>query len=471
MSSPTDVGVSTQSGNYFPFGHDYGDGYAWNEQANCWIAGQGGRLYALDTTGKVVDEVKIYEHSQTLTSLFRVAQVACTPSGRILYVCEQGTVVNPAQSPQTNWSSLVNTMFCMVTDPLLEANKLNRTALQQAPFNTSGFLTASLTSFVDESATRTERAYLLYYNVIATPNTRITEFNGSTWAASFSTSVGSTTAGAWNVGFRGYHRLIQNTPCSPAFPQGQWRIVGSLGTNTLINVSRLGISLEFAPAQFGSLNPASLVLDNVNTTDGYGFTLFKYSSGSRAGISVTTAYDETLGTLRTFSILNGRLGRVRGFFLTSGTSTNYRFAQAAVTKFGYAVAYQNTSPSAAATAVYVWNNFNSDVPQAVESTTSGSGWVTLYPIDKTTWGVYGPGLDNVYAVAGVPDDVKFFVAIDDNAGNVFFVNNGQSLSIINQSTGLFRSNEVYQIPFGYSVKLRSDTPISIGTLLSIKENI
>lgn len=472
MSTATDVGTTTFTRNYFPWGFDYGDGYAWNEQTSCWIFGQGGRLYAINTEGEVLDEIPIYQHDVTLNYLYRVAQVACTPSGKILYVCEYGNTISPDYNPNDRWNVLVNTMYCMHTAPWLEANKLSSTSLAGAIYNTTGFIAQSLTAFVDESASRLERAYLLYYKVIATPNTSITQFNGTTWATVATTSIGSTTANTWNHGFRGIHKMIQDTPCSAAFPEGQWRVVGALGTNSLNNVSRFGVSLPYAQAQFSSINTASIILDNTNTTDGYSFALFKYASGSRSGIQVVTGYDGTLGTIRIFQTVNGRLGDLRGFYLKSGTSTNYRFASAAVTKFGYAVAYQNTNAFAAATApTLVFNNYDFQTPQATLTTSSGNGWVTLYPLDKIKWQVWGAGVDTTYTVSGIPDDVKFYLALDDGTGTLFYINNGQQLSITSSTTGLYRSTDDYQIPAGYLLKARADTEYSLATLISVAENI
>jgi hypothetical protein len=59
--------------------------------------------------------------------------------------------------------------------------------------------------------------------------------------------------------------------------------------------------------------------------------------------------------------------------------------------------------------------------------------------------------------------------LDNNAGNTFYLNNGQSLSPVDVFTGLYRSETTYQIPDGYSLKLAVDTPNTVQVMLSIQE--
>lgn len=472
--SATSVGVATYTGNYLPFGHDYGDRDIWSEPAGCWIVPQNGRIYALDTSGVVQGEVPLYSLSTTLDVNFRASKVQVTPSGRILFSADYGSCIHPSYNPWTTWNSLVNTLYCCVIEPVLSAAGLSRAKLQATPVNVSGFLSCNMVAFVEEIGTstptvRTERAYLLFHSVIATTQTRIAQFNGTTWADLTSTAIGSTTTGAWNIGFRSCFALLQDTPCSTAFTAGLWRVVGAQGTNSAANFARTGISAPFVQASFGSINTATIAIDSVSSTVGYGLSASHYATGSRSGTSVAAIYDETLATIRVFSSTNGRLGPVRGYYLTTGTSNNYRYASVATTKFAFAVTYQNTSGSAQTNTSYVFNNLNPEAPADTQTSTSGNGWTITDPLDRSRLKLYGTGVDVIYTIGGIPDDLKFYLAIFDGGSNTYYINNGQDISVITAETGLYRSTDVYTIPAGYSLKIRSNTANSLASLLSIEE--
>jgi hypothetical protein len=476
ISSTTSPGESSVLGNYFPFGPDYGINYAWSEPANCWVVGQNGKIYMVSVDGVIQSEVSIYSLDPSMNFIYRVAQVSVTPSGRILYACEYGISVVSSTSywPLQTWNSLVNQAYAFVTDPVLAATDIAKTRTQQSSYNINGFLTCSMTTFIEEPAisggTRVERAYLLYIQTIATPVVAIASFNGTNWVQLGSTSISSTTANSWNVGFRPNFRLIQDTPCSSANVAGLWRVVGSQGTSSLLTSGTTGISLQYSQGSFGSFNTQSFPLDNTQSTQGYGMTYSQYASGSRAGISVACQYDEVLTTPRIFASVNGRLSTFRGYYLTSGTTANNRFVNAAVSKFGYAVAYCNTSTADQTASAYVFDTV-SNVPRTVLTTTSGNGWITANATGKISWKLFGTGVNTVFTVSGIPDDIKFYLALDDGSGNTFYLNNGQTISIITTDTGLYRNESVYFVPPGYSLKVRADTPFSLTTMISIREKI
>jgi hypothetical protein len=199
------------------------------------------------------------------------------------------------------------------------------------------------------------------------------------------------------------------------------------------------------------------------------------SVGSRSGVMVAGQWEETLGSMRVWSSINGRLQDPRGWNLPAyglaGSTTN-RWAQIATSKFGYVIAYQNTDRADQTANAYVWDTIDPVNPKSTVTATSGSGWFTLYQTGKNSFQLYnatGAGVNNTYSVYGLPDDIRFYLTLDDNAGNTFYLNNGQSLSPVDIFTGLYRSETVYQIPNGYSLKLAVDTPNTVQVLLSIQE--
>ena len=243
--------------------------------------------------------------------------------------------------------------------------------------------------------------------------------------------------------------------------------------STSSNYRRTGISNPFDITAPGSLNTASNTIDNTDTTTfGYAMGYSGYNSGSRASLQVVTLYDTTRGVNRIWSTVNGRLRQVRGYFPeTLNLDTNRRYAHPVATKFGYSTAYQLTAVSDGTAIAYVWDTINAIEPRFTLTTASGNGKIVSYATGKNSWQHFGASVNTTYTVGGIPDDIKFFIALEDPLANIFYLNNGQSISAVTAVTALFRSADIYSIPPGYSLKIRSDTPITISTLLSIKENL
>lgn len=473
----TGVGVTTLLGNYFPYGHDYGIGYAWNEPANCWIIGQNGRLYALNTEGVIQSEVAIYNLSTSLNWEYAVRQVACTPSGRILFACEYRTGVwgGGSYNVGDTWNNWGSPLFVQNTNPVTAPNGLFNAVLEFGPTNTTMRQTCSLTTFVEGNVARTERAILFQFDTAASPQGYFTQWTqGVGWANIGGTSIPTTTgSNGWFRGYRPNFRLIQDTPVSTVFPRGLWRIVGSRQIDSSANYRQGGISNPFDITSPGSFSTAQNIFDTTNTNSfGYAVGWSQYCSGSRAFVQVATMYDQTRGVNRIWSSVNGRLRQVRGYFpVALNLDINRRYAQPTAAKFGYSINYQNTSVLAGTGIAQIWDTVNPELARFTLTTASGNGQVVSYPTGKISWQHFGQSVNTTYTVGGIPDDVRFFLVLDDNSGNTFVINNGQLLAVVTADTGLFRSADSYVIPAGSSLRVRSDTPRSITSLLTIRENL
>ena len=469
MSSSTNVGTRTFTGNYLPYGHDYGNGYSWNEPASCWIVAQGGRLYALNESGVIQSEQRLYNMTTSMTYLYCNRQVAVTPTGRILFSADYGLGIHPSTtySTSTQWGSMTMQMYTMVTEPMTSSTSLGSLRLQQTPVNTSGCVSGNIVSF--SNAGGTEMAYMSYIYSGAT-SLYITWFNGSAWqGANHSTSV-PITVGTWGKGYRMNFRLMQATPCNSLFELGQWMMIGSYASNSNANYRQSGQSEVYAPSSFGSFNTQSYYLDNVSVTEGWGIGMWTHN-GKSSGVSVSTQYEETLQTLRVFSSFNGRLQERRGY-INPITSTNHRQGECAVSKFGYVIAYQNTSRADQTVRAEVWNTINTLSAVATQTAASGSGWFQINQTNKNSMAIFNTTgattINTVYSFYGLPDNVRFYIALDDNAGGIFYLNNGQSLTLTDLQS-VFRSDVLFQVPNGSSLKVAVDTPNTAQLLLSLVE--
>lgn len=551
----TSIGQTSNTGNYLPWGYDYGEGYAWNEPAGCWMICQGGRIYAVNTSGVVLSELNITSLNPTLTYLYAATQIQVTPTGRLLIGFEYGNRVQPATgySIHNQSGTLGNNCTTIVTEPMTSYTQLPTLKAQQGLVSMSGSTLCNMVYFSEQTnaTTTTEMAYLLYMGSTGTA-IRIGFFNGLVWSDLGNTGI-TGTDGAWTTGYRQNFKLIQDTPCSLTIPKGLWRILGSYSTGSAANYNYNGISGAYSIATaIGSLNTASYPLSgNTSTqvTQGWA-TPCHLHYGTKSGTQVATIYDEILGCNRVYASVNGRLNDWQGYYtpwapiqifattvttnlitvasttgmyanmavringtafggLTAGTtyyvlsgftSTQFsvstsvggsavslstatgpamtvslyisnRWCQLAPTKMAYAVALQNTAQIDQQAFGYTFNTIDQTTYQSTQLATIGSGWIVLYRTGKNSWQLYNStaSLNTSYTAYGLPDDVKFYLTLDDNAGNVFYLNNGQTLSPSDTTTGLFRSETVYQIPNGYSIKASCDTPNVIALLLTIKE--
>lgn len=469
MSSSVSAGVKTLTGNYLPYGHDYGNGYAWNEQASCWIFAQGGRLYALDKNGVIQSEQNIYNMNITLNHPYCARQVTVTPTGRILFSCDYGLGIIPitTYSVSTQWSSMTAQMLMMVTEPMTEITSLGSLRLQQPPNQISGPVSGNIVYF--SSSSGAEMAYMLYV-YSGSLSTRITWFNGTAWQGATYTTGQTFVVGTWTKGYRMNYRLIQAAPASSVFENGEWMMMGSLVSNSAANHGQAGQSNQFAFGSFGSMNTVTNTLDSVSVTEGWGIGMWTHN-GRSSGVSVAAQYEDTLQTLRVWSSFNGRLQLFRGY-VSPTTSVNHRWGNCAVSKFGYVIAYQNTSRAPQTVRAEVWNTINNQNYVAQQTAASGSGWFQISQQDKNNMAIFNTTgantINNVYGYYGLPDDVRFYIALNNNAGSVFYLNNGQSLSLTNLQS-VFRSDVDFQVPAGQSLQVAMDTPFTAQLMFSLLE--
>lgn len=473
ITSSISVGVSTLTRNYFPWGHDYGGNYAWHELMNCWVVGQHGRIYLIDATGVVLNELSLYNLSSTLNWEYRVGSLTCGPSGRIYFSTAYRTGIwgGGSTNVHNTWNNYSNIGLHAATEPITAREDFSKLGLA-ALTDLGTFLPMNLTVLIEANTARTERVLAFNMITVATPQLHVSQWTGTAWSAvgnsATATAAGSST---WMRGWRPNYKMIQDTPCTTTNTLGLWRIVGSRAQDSTANYRNGGISNPFAYTSVGSMNPAQNVFDTTASTLGWGVTYGQYCGGSRQSLQVVAMYDETRGTQRIWSSINGRLNAVRGFFLLTGTSINNRFGKVTAAKFGYSVIYQNTNTAAGQAIAYVWDTVDLLNPRATLTTATGNGYIQSLPTDKVSWTHFGSSVDTTYRVAGIPDDVRFYLQLDDGSGNTIFINNGQQISAITPFTSLFRSADDYTIPAGGILRVFADTPFSLTSLLSITEQL
>lgn len=466
-NSAVGVGVIDYTNTYFPHGFNYGNNYAWNEMAGCWVVGSGGRIYTLNTSGKILSEIALFEYHTSLNYEQSINQLSVTPSGKIVFVTNKNGV-NLNYPCWYSWNNLLNTTLGSSLSPIINNSPIDlpRSYLLADPVSMAAFVTCNLAPVLDGS----DVIYMLAVSTIATPVVSTFKYDGTTWSFLYNTSVASTSTGAWNVGFRPNFKLFQDAPVSTAFPAGKWRIYGAAGTDTLTNYNYLHISgTSYPPASFGSLN-TNKMLCNINTT-GYGIT-FQASSN----IHVVSSYDATLATTRMFYSIAGKMFSTisspakTGWIpnnLVSSVANKLQFATIAVSRYFFTIALNNITTSQVSPVAYVFDTNTWNTPK-YSLTTTGGNWVTVNNTGNFSAQVKGTGIDAIYTVTGDKETAYMTITINDGT-NDFLLTPKLGQAISTASTTNQRTTDAYFIPPTYSVKIKSSISGGVSSMLSIVE--
>jgi len=484
MTSATNSGIRTTTGNYFPWGHEYGNHYDWSEVAGCWMVAQYGKIYAINTDGVILDEISLnnlYPDLTTSMYLYDIRNLIVLPSGRLLMCLAAITMTYPVSNFTARyaiqWNSTATTGYAISTQPILNPKDLNRASVQTTLTLSNFAASAHLTSSTGEGG-GDERAYLLWHNGASSPATQISQYYSSAWALTTATSFTTATAGAWNVGYNSPVKLIQDTPAGSLYPRGQWRIVGC-DVSTLIETRRLRVSQRWdILSQASSLSTGGGVTLNGgdSTFSRYGMAAKRYKN---IAVVATHNANTTISTpTHIWSSIEGKLNSIYGWYpglyTTAISTTNSQYTSLAVTSRGYAAAYNSTAGVVnAASVAHVFDSIQTITPRVTFANTSNSGFYTLKSTGDIVFQVYNAAnatnsaVDAVYSITGNNDIAKFTLALFDGS-NTFFIAN-QTFSTSNAT--YVRTNDTYLLANNNSIKIASDKTNALSALITIVEEV
>ena len=482
MTSSTNSGVRTSTGNYFPWGHEYGNHYDWSEVAGCWMVAQYGKIYAINNDGVILDEISLnnlYPDLASNTFQMDIRNLIVLPSGRLLMCLAPYTMTNPNYTYRLglNWTSTAVTGYAISTQPILNPKDLNRASTQTILTLNSFAASAHLTSHVDFNGE--ERAYLLWHDGAASPLTQISQYYGTGWQTTTATSFSTSPAGAWNVGYNSTNKLIQDTPATALYPRGLWRIIGN-NISTLATTKQLYVSARYdILGSASSLSPTSGDVITINTSGT--FSSYGITAKRSKNIAVVATHDPRTAIntpTRVWSSIEGKLNSPYGWYAgqygTNVQTSNSQYTSIAVSSRGYAVAFNSTSGfSNAISVAYVFDSLQTATPRVTFANTSNSGFYTLKAIGDTIFQVYNAAnatnsvVDAVYTLTGNNDTAKFTLALFDGS-NTFFIAN-QSVSTSN--TTYVRTNDTYLLANNNSIRIASDKPYALSALLTFVEEV
>lgn len=469
MTSSTNLGVRTDLGNYVPWGFEYGHHYDWSDAAGCWFVGQYGKIYAISADGDLLDEVSLNTFFPDITSSqfqYDIRNLVVLPSGRILVTIMPFALTHISYTYHgTGWTTLATTAYAATLAPVTNPRELNKAYTLNSISLANMATTSHLTWHVDFNGE--ERAYLLWHNGAAAPVTVLTQYYGGAWQTSTTTAVGSTSAGAWNVGLLSNFRLVQDVPSSSLYPRGLWRIVGGLGTDTLVNIRYLYVSTSrwdpLASAASFTTTSGVILHQDGSTVGRYGM----YSRRSR-NISVSATHDVAANITRVWTSYEGKLPSFYGWFSSANTA-NTRYVTSAVTSGGYIIAYNNTSGNSFPTApAYVFDGANTANNRVLFNTPSNNGVYTVKQTGTTSMQIFNANsIGNTYTITTPTDSARFTLALLSGS-NTFFIAN-QMVSTSNTTN--IRTNDTYLIANGASIRISADKPNALTAMLSIVEEV
>ena len=464
VTSATSFGIKDSFNNYFPYGHDYDSRhYSWSDVANCWMVGQGGKIYALNKLGVVLSEFKPYDSNNQFNFLETIRDLTVSASGKIVFVMEYGTGYGTSYQPTTTWASLVNQLYAGVTDVVTAGENLFSTSSASAT-NLTGFLCGKFYKFLDN--TGKEIIYYSFMRTIATPALAVAKWD-DVWGTTIQCNI-SHTAGGWHVGWRNQYRLFMNNKPNSGFSEGRWRVIGPYTANSEANNAYLGCSnTPYTFAQFGSMNTGEKALNASTPVNGRSI-----AGDTNKNFSIAVIYDTFVAKYRIMysSASNFTGDTVETDFLLS-QNANLKYIKLRLSKSLAAISMNNTSSTAQSAIAYIFDSTAASGPYTPEFTltgTSGTGQITTDLKDRVNIGLYGDGIAKNYLSVGTGESVTLSMAINNGTSDFYITTGiGQTLS----SSGTYRSTDTYLIPAGHSLKMKANLSISLGSLVTVVEEI
>jgi hypothetical protein len=458
-------GIRQDTGTYFPYGHDYDQRqYVWSDVANCWIVGQGGKIYALDVNGVVQNEIMVSRLATSFNVNFTLRDLAISRTGQVVYAGEHSNTYSPSRASNTRWDSLINQIQTGVLIGVTSPASLTNASITGAN-NIGGFLGGKFYTFVD--STNTDVIYYNYYNTIANPAHIVARWRGNGTDLAYQNNIQlagfGTATNNWHVGSRANHRLFLASPINSANPEGRWRVIGQLAWSSESNSRQLGCSIiPYTFGNFGSMDPASRNLTSTQVVNAYGI-----SGNTNRNFSIVAAYDQALNAHRVMYSNNINYNMVvTDTLILPSTNQNTRFYKVTTSKYAATVSLSNVGSTNTIPTAYIYDTSNTLNPRITLTGTNGNGIINSTNVDKVSFAVFGTGINRRYAVSGPTETARVTVVATVN--NVdFAITRGQPLV----SNEVYRSTDTYLLPPGASIKVQSDTPNSISSMFTVVEEI
>jgi hypothetical protein len=458
----TGFGTYTETGNFIQFGTPTGKSYAWSDTANCWFAVQGDTLYALDINGNILAERKITSTPAT-TRKYTAKVISIAPDGRICILSDgYGGSFDTDQIVTGNLTS--NTLYCLVS--VISVGSLGVTS----PTQITSTATVANTTLSGSASSQPRKAGDLITYVNAAGNTSYI-----CCGISFSTT---NQLAFWSATLATPNASLANTNQNTATSFAPWsyyqnmnlmlRSLGSSGNDP--TVMYIGSLFNSSASRTGYLNytttpvPTSSLANILTLTSLSTVTDDKYApavSRTQTGMSAILAPSASTDSLYLWTTFNN--AAVASAYTISSMTNSLK--PKVMSSQNITAICNGASGSTAITPFFqVWIN-TSTSPYASGTGTSTSR--TIFNLskspDKYSVSITGNGVTSGYAYYGAVS-TPFNLTINDGT-NDFYAVNAATIAYGSQ----YRSDDVYYVPNGYSVKIQAGFPNQIDAMLEVLE--
>lgn len=462
-SSGTNYGTVSSAGCYLPFGQPTGKHYQWNEAAQCWIVVLGSSWYALDRTGAILNERLDFP-----SATYSIKAISILPDGT-LYAGGDTYGYSSATSSNQSIGSAQNNqqvaLYYSSAGALATASSLSSFTWTDVVIGGSNQI-VDVVAWVDASGNRNAMAlysatssttmylYAAYGSSFGTTNINTNLSTGLTSNPGYGYSIG-----AW----------VWTSPPSSTNPNGLGIYVGqavvTANSSSLIrsttpisplNPTNFNTSATINSAGPGSSAPYRVIVSRSNSNNG-----FDIVAQGDPDSNVTYAFISNNKT-----IINGLAGSaITGTELGLATAAATKSIATLATNNAYGVAWGSSPTNPPKAYVYT---ASTTVPAATYtgsvSGASASPFITNDVVGPYTNELFGSGLSLLLSSNGT-NPINFKLTIS-SATSDFYVTGLQGASLTNSSN---RSNDVYYVPNGYSVKVSADVAGVADVMLSVLE--
>lgn len=446
----TTFGTTSVTGNYVPWGIPTGKHYMYQDSTSLWMVGQGQRLYALDSTGVIVNEVAATASLGSNGEL-HIRNVSISPSN-VIYILSD--TYGSQTATNIRWSTIANTgVFLSYSTPVNAAADLSTATFSSTiVIDTASKIAIDLFVYQVSSV---DNITVLY---VVNDGTSCNLFK-ATWTLAGGIGAGANVSGITSVANA---TSPYGRPSWAMIPDSltNLKTIGgdncSFSTSSAINVIAVSSSTPYASPSLVSFTSVYFETSQFTTVP-YALSVVRTQSGSH----IITQGSLGQGKNYVWAYINGTfVTPVAGTAIT--TTTNCLPIPAISKNVGVISNNSSTGANVTPTASVFHNS--TTVPYTTYTGTSGIGWVQTYQNTAYSFILYGSGIDKkVGALATIP--VLYTMTINNGTDDFYITPaSGSSLTANNN-----RNSDVYYVPSGYSVKQKVNIAGFVDTMLEVLE--
>lgn len=457
----TGFGSVATTGNYIAYGHPNGKAYAWSSSANCWFAVQGETLYALDVNGNILAERKL-NIASSLTQKVTAKAIAIAPNGNI-GIASDAYLVALDSTASLNNNVSTGTPFAIFTYVSTASGITSPSQITSATVTNTTFTGASncprkvgdLLILSDSSGVyhlvmtglrwSTNTSIVYYVATVATPNTAV------------SSVAGTALTTPPNAAYMNSSLFVT----SPTVSGSSSANVTHVGATFAASASVTGY-LSYTTAPQSYTNP-TLIWTQTGLSTSANDPYVPCVSRTQSGMSAIMGGSLSANSLYLWTSFNNTA--VASAYTIS--SMNNALKPEVMSAQNMTIICNGASATTAITPFFQLWGRTSLAPYASGNGTATS-WAPLnIGLSPTQYqlSANGNGVNITYSSPGSVN-TTFSMAVN-NGTDDFYVTGTSGSTIVAGNN--YRSEDVYYVPAGGSIKIQANAPRQLDVMLEVLE--